>query len=182
MQAKVGRSSLRRKAHLLSRRQDLQLVDIRGNIPTRLDKVMQGELDAVVLAHAGLQRLDLLKRAQANGLTFSCLDLQDVCPAPAQGALAVQIRRDDEQTNHIVRTLHHAETAKAVETERELLRRFAGGGCHLPLGAYCEVAGTDLFLRALVAAPPDGSRRIEAAGTAIEPFLGVGKPSLRATD
>ncbi len=158
--ARVGTSSLRRKAQLLARRRDLTLVDLRGNVPTRLGKVVMGELDAVVLAEAGLARLGLLAGLDAQGVDVVPLEPEVVCPAPAQGALAVQIRAGDAAAASKVERLHHAPTARAVEVERALLGRF-GGGCHLPLGAFCVVSPDKLSLVAVVAAP-DGSEVMRA--------------------
>ncbi len=150
--ARVGTSSLRRKAHMLAKRPDLEMVDIRGNVPTRLDKVPSGELDAVVLAEAGLSRLGFLDRAQELKLTMVAAEIGDICPAPAQGALAIQIRNDDALSQKAIETLHDAATADSVEAERLLLGYF-GGGCHLPLGAHGSIDNGSMKLEALVAAP-----------------------------
>jgi hydroxymethylbilane synthase len=150
--ARVGTSSLRRKAQLLAQRPDLTLVDLRGNVPTRARKALGGELDAVVLAEAGLTRLGMpAEIAEKQGL-MTPLELSDVCPAPAQGALAIQIRADDARARAALAPLHDAATALAVDVERKLLARF-GGGCHLPLGAFCEASPGRIHLRAIVAAP-----------------------------
>lgn len=159
--ARVGTSSLRRKAHMLSKRPDLTMVDIRGNVPTRLQKVPDGELDAVVLAEAGLSRLGFLDRAKALQLTMTAAQIQDICPAPAQGALAIQIRSDDSVAQAAIAPLHHALTAQAVEAERLLLGYF-GGGCHLPLGAYGSHQDNLIVLEALVASP-DGKEHFTAS-------------------
>jgi len=159
--SRVGTSSLRRKAQILSRRPDLALVDLRGNVPTRVAKVASGALDAVVLAEAGVVRLNI--GAQAHAVVISPIEVSDVCPAPAQGALAIQIRCDDAWTRAEVQPLDDPPTVRAIEVERKLLARF-GGGCHLPLGAYCQVDGANITLDALVAAP-DGTERIEAHAT-----------------
>ncbi|MEL6543208.1 MAG: hydroxymethylbilane synthase [Myxococcota bacterium] len=161
--ATVGTSSLRRKAAIKSLRPDLQLVDIRGNVPTRMGKAQSGELDAVVLAEAGLRRLELYE--SDDTLRFLPIDVKHVCPAPAQGALAVQIREGDERVADAARAMHHDHTAQSVDLERDLLARF-GGGCHLPLGAFATLEANAFELIALVAAP-DGSERLsaEAKGT-----------------
>ena len=156
--SRVGTSSLRRKAQALSRRPDLIIVDLRGNVPTRLAKVTSGALDAVIVAEAGLTRLNI--GTAAHGVVMTPIEVIDVCPAPAQGALAIQIRSDDEWARAQVQPLDDPPTVRAVEVERKLLERF-GGGCHLPLGAFCQVAGATLALTALVASP-DGHERIEA--------------------
>lgn len=159
--ARVGTSSLRRKAALAALDQSLELVDIRGNVPTRLGKVPAGELEAVVLAEAGLERLGLLDGVP--GLTFHRLPVESMCPAPAQGALGIQIRAGDQEAANAVASLHDPATARAVSVERALLARF-GGGCHLPLGAFAEVDGPRCALNALVAAP-DGSERLTASAS-----------------
>jgi|MDSW01.2.fsa_nt_gb hydroxymethylbilane synthase len=150
--ARVGTSSLRRKAHMLAKRPDLEMVDIRGNVPTRLEKVPNGELDAVVLAEAGLSRLGFLEKAESMNLTMVAADVSDICPAPAQGALAIQIRSDDTTSERAIAKLHDVATASSVEAERLLLGYF-GGGCHLPLGAHGSHLEGEMKLEAIVAAP-----------------------------
>lgn len=156
--AKVGTSSLRRKAQLLAQRPDLTLVDLRGNVPTRIQKAESGELDAVVLAEAGLTRLQIMH--QRASLTFLPLSVTELCPAPAQGALAIQTRLRDAATQQRVELLHDTATAQAVGLERDLLARF-GGGCHLPLGAFASCATGMFELLALIAAP-DGHELLHA--------------------
>jgi hydroxymethylbilane synthase len=158
---RVGTSSLRRKAQILSLRPDLAVVDLRGNVPTRIAKVTSGALDAVILAEAGLLRLNI--NPQAHGIVMTPIDVSDVCPAPAQGALAIQTRSDDYWARSQVQPLDDPPTVRAVEVERKLLARF-GGGCHLPLGAFCRVDGATIDLTALVAAP-DGRERVKAHAT-----------------
>ncbi len=167
--ATVGTSSLRRKAAIKSLRPDLELVDIRGNVPTRMGKASSGELDAVVLAEAGLRRLGLFDSEPS--LRFLPIDVRHMCPAPAQGALAVQIRTGDERVAEAASNMHRPSTARGVDLERALLARF-GGGCHLPLGAHAQVQDGTIELFALVAAP-DGSERLtaEARGAADEEVL-----------
>jgi hydroxymethylbilane synthase len=167
--ARVGTSSLRRRAHLLSLRRDLTMAFLRGNVPTRFGKALSGELDAVVLAEAGLTRLGLMTadgRPTNPALVIERVPLADLCPAPAQGALAIQIRAEDQDLARTLAPLNHAPTARAVTAERALLARF-GGGCHLPLGVHGTLAGEGdlarLNLVALVAAP-DGSERLVASG------------------
>lgn len=165
--ARVGTSSIRRKAQLLVHRPDLRLVDLRGNVPTRVRKALEGELDAVLVAEAGVTRLGIDAELEHQGGVMTPLELCEILPAPAQGALAVQIRAGDEPTRAGVAPLHHAETDTAVDVERRLLARF-GGGCHLPLGAFCEVRGAGLHLHAVVAAP-DGSACLAAEAEAGSP-------------
>lgn len=133
--AVIGTSSNRRKAQIKYLRDDIATFDIRGNVPTRLEKVASGEVDAAILAAAGLIRLDL------DLSTFELVKLhpREFVPAPAQGVLAFQIRRDDQSMLGIVRdNLHHPDTLKRTNVERKILKLLQGG-CHLPLGAYCEL-------------------------------------------
>lgn len=132
--AKVGTSSARRKAQLLGFRPDLQLVDIRGNVPTRLDKLRSGDFDAIMLANAGLARLQL----ELDGIEKIQLNVREFVPAPAQGVLAFQCCADDIETRSLIQQhLHEPKTSAVTNVERKVLK-LIGGGCHLPLGVYCE--------------------------------------------
>lgn len=130
--AKVGTSSARRKAQLLDLRPDVTTEDIRGNVPTRIQKLRDGAFDAIILAAAGITRLEL----DINDLVQSELHPREFVPAPAQGVLAYQCREDDLDTRRIIAKLHDKATAACTNVERTLLKRF-DGGCHLPLGAHC---------------------------------------------
>jgi hydroxymethylbilane synthase len=141
--AKVGTSSLRRAAQLMTLRPDLQIEMVRGNVETRLRKASEG-LDAVVLAYAGLRRLGLAEHA-----TY-VFPPEEMLPAVAQGALALEARTDDPETMRRLAPLDHAETRVRVEAERGLLRRLEGG-CQVPIAAHATVAGERVTLRALVA-------------------------------
>jgi len=167
--ATVGTSSIRRKAQLLHLRPDLKMVDIRGNVPTRLNKVIDSHLDAVILAEAGLSRLGYLNPTHKahQVASFEPLPLKDACPAAAQGALAIQIRAEDSHTATLVEALTCHTTARAVLTERLLLAKF-GGGCHLPLGAHCTGSAGQLTLLGVVTSP-DGSQRCVASATGESP-------------
>lgn len=151
--ARVGTSSLRRRAQLLARRPDLEVVEIRGNVGTRLSK-LEGEVDAVILARAGLVRLGLEERITET------IPAEVMLPAVGQGALAVEIREDDETTKRLLERLEHPETRDAVRAERALLARLEGG-CQIPLAAHAVVEGARLRLEARVA-QPDGSRLLVA--------------------
>jgi hydroxymethylbilane synthase len=153
--AVVATSSLRRKAQLLHRRPDLKLVDIRGNVETRLRKVAEQNLDATILAEAGLHRLGL-----ANRIT-EILDDCWMLPAVGQGALGIECRADEGPTRPILERIDHHSTHRAVQAERAMLRDL-GGGCHVPIGAKTMIDGGTLALRGTVLAP-DGTRRIDAA-------------------
>lgn len=131
--AKIGTSSLRRVAQIRYLRPDLEVVALRGNVPTRVHKVAEGRdgLAAALLAAAGLERLDLGGRIAAR------LDPLVVMPAPGQGALAVEVRSDDRRTRAALAPLEDAPSARHVAAERSLLAAL-GGGCQAPVAAYCE--------------------------------------------
>jgi hydroxymethylbilane synthase len=142
--ARIGSSSQRRAAQLQSRRPDLVLMDIRGNVDTRLRKLDQGEYDALVLACAGLRRLGLGDRISAP------ISIDEMLPAVGQGALAVEMRGNDDELFTIVSKLDHAATRAACTAERSFLRAL-GGGCQLPIAGHAIVEGNTLNLRGLVA-------------------------------
>jgi hydroxymethylbilane synthase len=129
----VGTSSARRKAQLRSIRPDTEIRDIRGNVPTRLEKLRRGDFDAILLAAAGLNRLQI-DLSDFFVLKFSP---REFVPAPAQGVLALQIREEDRLLYSQLRQLHNPETLNCTNVERKVLKLYQGG-CHLPLGVYCE--------------------------------------------
>ncbi|HEX3436687.1 MAG TPA: hydroxymethylbilane synthase [Pseudacidobacterium sp.] len=147
--ARIGTSSLRRQAQLRAQRRDVELVEFRGNVDTRLRKLNEGVVDAVVLAAAGLERLD---RTEWIRERFSPLI---VCPAPGQGALAIETRADDTETQAAIGFLDDPETRFAVTAERTALGEL-GGGCHVPVGIYCESSPEGRIVTGAVAYP-DGS-------------------------
>ena len=169
--SRVGTGSPRRTAQLLALGLGLEVVPIRGNVDTRIGKVHSGELDGVVLARAGLARLDRLDEVT------EVLDPLQVLPAPAQGALAIECRADDAEVIELLRALDHSDTRTAVAAERSLLAALEAG-CTAPVGAMAEVAegddGPEIFLRGLVAAL-DGTDvvRLSATGPTSD-ALGVG--------
>ena len=126
--SRVGTSSLRRRAQLLARRPDLEVVELRGNVPTRLNKVETGKVHAAILAAAGLIRLDAQQRITAF------LEPPEWLPAAGQGAIAIQIRSDDDRLRSIVASLDHAPTSVATRAERAFLAALEGG-CQVPIGA-----------------------------------------------
>jgi hydroxymethylbilane synthase len=148
--ARIGTGAGRRAVHLLELRRDVEPADIRGNVDTRIRKVLEGEYDGAVLAMAGLARLGLEARASQ---VFS---IDEMLPAVGQGALAVEARTDDDETVNMVVAVDDADTRAAVEAERAYLRRL-GGGCRLPVGAYASIDHGELWLRGMIAA---GSTRI----------------------
>ena len=127
--ARIGTSSLRRRAQLAALRRDLDIVDLRGNVPTRVGKVTEGDLDAAVLALAGLKRLGLEHRVA------EIFDPARLVPAPGQGAMAVQVRAGDAGVSRLVAPLDHGPTRLATTAERALLG-FLEGGCQVPVGAF----------------------------------------------
>jgi hydroxymethylbilane synthase len=147
--ARVGTSSLRRQAQLRARRPDLQLLDLRGNVNTRLAKLDAGDYDAIVLACAGLQRLGFDDRIRSR------LDAPDWLPAPAQGAIAVECRDDDAATQALFAALDDAATRTCVEAERAM-NRALHGSCHVPVAAYAHLDGQHLYLAGLVGSATDG--------------------------
>jgi hydroxymethylbilane synthase len=147
--ARLGTSSLRRSVQLRALRPDLQIADIRGNVDTRLRKLDEGQYDGIVLAAAGLSRLGLGQRA------VELFDPQVFVPAPAQGALALELRADDAELCSLLAPLDHAPTHAAVTAERAFLCGL-GGGCDMPIGAYArQLQDGRLALRAM-RADPDG--------------------------
>lgn len=132
-EAVVGTSSARRKAQMLDYRPDVQLKDIRGNVPTRIRKLQEGQFDAILLAAAGISRLEI----DLSGLELIKLNPKEFVPAPAQGVLAYQTQVDDLRVRRILKKIHHSEVSAVTNVERSVLKHL-GGGCHMPLGVYCE--------------------------------------------
>jgi len=151
--ARVGTSSLRRRAFLARWRPDLSLAELRGNVPTRIRKLDEGLYDAIVLAVAGVKRLGLEERISAH------LPL-DVClPAVSQGAVGIQIRDGDARVSEWVEPLNHTDTRLATEAERAFLRTLEGG-CSIPVGAFGEIEANRLRLRGVVCSL-DGVRGVD---------------------
>jgi hydroxymethylbilane synthase len=156
--AVVGTSSLGRQAQILRYRPDLTVRDIRGNVDTRLRKLHDREYDAVILAAAGLIRLG------RDHLITQYLPMEVMLPAVGQGALAIEVRKDDQEAISLVQPLNHRTTEQAVLAERGFLAAL-GGGCAVPIAAYGEVANGCISLTALVADPTDGGRCIRSSVT-----------------
>ena len=155
--AKIGTGSLRRRAQLLHLRPDLVVVDVRGNVETRLNKALSGELDGVILAEAGLRRLGLDHHVTER------LGPPQFLPAVGQGALGIECRADDAATLALLRPLDHPPTHRAVLAERRVLADLEGG-CMMPLAAYGEEVGSSLTLTAYVL-DPGGREKITATRT-----------------
>ncbi len=147
--ARVGTSSLRRQAQLRARRPDLQLLDLRGNVNTRLAKLDAGDYDAIVLACAGLQRLGMGGRIRER------LDAPQWLPAPAQGAIAIECRDDDAAVQAICAALEDPDTRTCTNAERAM-NRALHGSCHVPVAALATIDGELLLLRGLVGSAGDG--------------------------
>lgn len=150
--AVVGTSSLRRQCQLLAARPDLQIKFLRGNVQTRLQKLDDGEYDAIILAAAGLIRLELKDRIRAY------IEPELSLPAGGQGAVGIECRMDDLAAIELLKPLHHHTTAEQVSAERAMNRRLQGG-CQVPIACYALHRNGQLWLRGLVGAP-DGSQML----------------------
>jgi hydroxymethylbilane synthase len=176
--ARVGTSSLRRQSQLTERRPHLVIEPLRGNVNTRLSKLDAGDLDAIILASAGLMRLGF------GGRIRNRLEPEESLPAIGQGAIGIECRADDERANALIGPLHHQATADRVHAERAINHRLMGG-CQVPVAGHAVLEGDDIFLRGLVGTP-DGTRVLraerrgpraeaEALGTALaDDLLGQG--------
>jgi hydroxymethylbilane synthase len=159
--ATVGTSSLRRRAQLSRSRPDLRVIDLRGNVDTRLRKLEAGEVEGLVLAAAGLARLGITPPSALP------LPVEDMVPAPGQGALAVQARSEDDDVREALSAIDHDRSRAAFEAERALVAA-VGGGCALPLGAYAEARSDGIRLLAVVVRP-DGTDLVWAQAEASTP-------------
>jgi hydroxymethylbilane synthase len=147
--ARIGTSSLRRQAQLKAQRADVECVEFRGNVDTRLRKLAEGQVDAIILASAGLERLGLTAHRR------ECFSPLILCPAAGQGALAIEARAGDERTLMSLNFLDHDATRYAVTAERAALAGL-GGGCQVPIGVHC-FAGDEGYSVVAAVAAPDGS-------------------------
>jgi hydroxymethylbilane synthase len=159
--ARVGTSSVRRRAQVFRWRPDVTVKDLRGNVDTRLRKLADGEADALILAAAGLLRLGVVPERA------SPMSLSEMVPAPGQGCLAVQARADDGGTIAALAPLDHGPSRDALEAERGVMARL-GGGCALPLGAFAERSDAGIRMVA-IALTPDGGRFARAEVQAATP-------------
>lgn len=141
--AVVATGSLRRLSQLLHHRPDLNIVELRGNVPSRIKKFLNSHWDAIILARAGVERLKL------NKYISSIIGTDVMLPAVGQGALGIETRADNMLVNEVVKSIHHENTYKAVLAERALLKALEGG-CQVPIGAYSEVKPNGLTIDALV--------------------------------
>jgi hydroxymethylbilane synthase len=164
--ARVGTSSLRRQAQLKAVRPDLTILPLRGNVDTRIRKALEGDYDAIILAAAGVERLDLGK------YITEYLPLEVLLPAPGQGALAVQCRADDNEVLKLLESVHHLATYQAVTAERAFLSAL-GAGCSAPVAAYANYNSGMLEINGLVAST-DGQQVIRVYASGEDP-LALGK-------
>jgi len=149
LNARVGTSSLRRQTQLKAARPDLQIIDLRGNVNTRLKKLDDGQYDAIILAAAGLIRLKFENRIRQS------LDSTISLPAIGQGAVGIECRTKDKEINELIQILNHELTNTCVTAERAMNARLEGG-CQVPIGGYAILENDELFMRALVGRP-DGT-------------------------
>lgn len=159
--AKIGTSSLRRAAQIAHHRSDLNMVPIRGNVDTRLEKLRQGQFDAIVLAASGLQRLEL------DDSIDELLDPMICLPAIGQGAIGVECRAGDNEVLELVAKIQHSETRLAVDAEREM-NRTLGGSCVSPIAGYAVVNNEEVTLRGVVARV-DGSDLVSVLASGNDP-------------
>ncbi len=142
----IATGSLRRKAQILARRPDYEIIDIRGNVPTRIKKLRESNWDGMILAAAGVGRLGL-----GNEITH-IIPTTDMLPAPGQGALAIEAREDDEEIAKLLYPLENNDARLSATAEREILHAL-GGGCQLPLGTYVRKSGSEYLMDACIAYP-----------------------------
>lgn len=166
--ARVGTSSLRRKAQLLHARRDLQILELRGNVDTRIEKLKRGDYDAIVLAKAGLDRLGLSENVTEVLPTGICL------PAAGQGAIGIEARSGDEETLRALSALNDLETRWGVDAERAALAGL-GGGCQVPIGAWGRVQGGKLTLEVAVLSTDGVECMREQGSGAPEEAQGIGR-------
>jgi len=157
--AKIGTSSLRRQCQIKENFPNAEILSLRGNVNTRLAKLDDGEYDAIILASAGLKRLGM------TGRITQCLEPSISLPAIGQGAIGIECREHDSETNFMLKTLHDEQTSIRVLAERAMNARLKGG-CQVPIAGFAEIQGDLLFMRGLVGSP-DGTLlyRAERQGT-----------------
>ncbi len=184
--ARVGTSSLRRQCQLLTKRPDLDIQPLRGNVNTRLSKLDRGDFDAIILACAGLDRLQLTDRIKQR------LPVETLLPAVSQGIVGIEIRADDERTFELIQPLNHAVTARRVTAERAVNAKL-GGSCQTPIAIYAEEFDGQLTVKALVGSADgrsvlteqetDAAKNAQALGTRVaENLLARGAAEFLVTD
>ncbi|SHJ86594.1 hydroxymethylbilane synthase [Caminicella sporogenes DSM 14501] len=163
--AKIGTSSLRRGAQILALRSDLKIEPIRGNIQTRINKMYDMELDGIVLAAAGIKRMGLEDKVSEY------FDVKDIVPAVGQGALGIQVRKNDNFIKGIISKINDEKTELAVKAERNFMK-VLNGGCHVPVGAYAFIDKDNLIMIGMVASI-DGKKliKVQKVGSINEPAV-----------
>jgi hydroxymethylbilane synthase len=166
----IGSSSVRRQCQIAEMSPDLRMKDLRGNVPTRIDRLREGQYDAIVLAYAGIRRLKL----DLSDLEVNLVEIEDFLPAPGQGILGMQTRADDNRINEIVSQLDDKTARTQAQLERGLLARF-DGGCQLPLGVYSKITGDEMSLHAVLGCSDEkgwtGLARASASGKNIDSIV-----------
>ena len=167
----IGSSSVRRQCQIANISPDLIMKDLRGNVPTRINKLRKGQYDAIVIAHAGIKRLEL----DLSDLEVNLVEVEDFLPAPGQGILGIQTRADDDRLNEVVLQLDDKIGRCQAQLERGLLARFEGG-CQLPLGVYSRVVDSHMELHAVLGCRDEngwaGLARASANGNNIGSVVG----------
>jgi len=167
--ARVGTSSPRRRAQIFRLRPDIEIVPLRGNVETRLKKVHSGEVDAVILAAAGLKRLGV------ESIITEIMPPDKMIPAVGQGALAVVARADDrERVKFITKACHHVATGVAIRAERAFLKA-TGGGCHTPLAAHAEIRPSGIEISGFMTSPDEARFAIEKESGPVEEAAAIGR-------
>ena len=156
--AQVGTCSLRRKSQIAAKYPHLQLIDLRGNVNTRLGRLDTGDFDAIILAAAGLIRLEFNERIAAY------IEPEEILPAVGQGAVGIECRQGDTDVEQVIAALHHPQTAERVQAERAANEKL-GGGCHVPVAAHAILSDSEINFRALVASV-DGQTVLQCEHTA----------------
>ncbi|NBG87095.1 hydroxymethylbilane synthase [Isachenkonia alkalipeptolytica] len=164
----IGSSSLRRQSQILKQRRDLSIKGIRGNVQTRLRKMEEEEMDGIILAAAGLNRLGL------SFDNFAHLNTEDFIPAVGQGALGCEIRREDRELKNMLKTIEDIPTTLAVQGERSFLKAL-NGGCHAPIACYGKIQDSKLILRGMVGEASGDLHLVEAISGAMEEGVRLGK-------
>ncbi len=167
--AVVGTSSLRRRAQLLNRRPDLQVVEFRGNVQTRLQKLEDGVAMATFLAMAGLRRLGMSEQVPATPI-----EVEDMLPAVAQGAIGIERRSDDSTAAAMLEAIHHAETSLRLSAERAFLAAL-DGSCETPIAALAELSGATLRLRGEILRPDGTEALVDDQSAAMEDGAELGR-------
>ncbi len=166
----IGSSSVRRQCQIVDLSPDLTIKDLRGNVPTRINKLREGQYDAIILAFAGLKRLEL----DLSDLEVQIQECDIFLPAPGQGILGIQTREDNTEVNEVIAKLDDPSARTQTGLERGLLARFEGG-CQLPLGVYSEIDGENLSLHAVLGCRREerwvGLAKYSESGIEIEPMV-----------